>query len=58
MKYFMIDEDQLNALRRLATRLHTENRMNGDEMRDAGHTIEGITRIVEQIEIPDENITT
>jgi hypothetical protein len=52
-KYYAIDDGQLRLLRKLKSRLHTEERMNGDEMRDWGHELEAIVRIVEQLEIEE-----
>jgi len=50
MRYFMIDEGQLEVLARLQARLHAEDRMTGDEMRDAGHKLESIVRTVREME--------
>ena len=44
MTILMPEPWQLDALRRLMTRLHSENRMSGEEMRDAGHLIDAILR--------------
>jgi hypothetical protein len=49
----MIDEDQLKKLKAISSRLHTEERMNGNEMRDLGHTLELIVRICKEIPIPE-----
>ena len=54
-KFFMIDEDQVTRLEAVMKRLYTETRMNGDEMRDAAHTIKGVVTTVRQIPAPDEN---
>lgn len=54
MKYYLIDEGQLAAIRRAATRLHTEERMDGDQMRDMGHTLAGIADVCSQLEVPEE----
>lgn len=48
----MIDSDQLARLERLATRLYSENRMHGDEMRDAAQMIDAIVRTCREIPIP------
>ena len=53
MKFFAIDEGQLAALKKLAARFHTEDRMDGDEMRDMGHALAGIAQVAEQLEIPE-----
>jgi hypothetical protein len=53
-KYFLIDEDQVARLERLMKRLYTENRMNGDEMRDAAHTINAVVSTVRQLPCPDD----
>jgi len=52
--YVMIERGMLERIKALATRLHSENRMNGDEMRDAGHLL---TAVVEAaIDVPDEGV--
>lgn len=51
MKWYAIDEEQLAKLKRIYARLHTEMRLNGDEMRDLGHAIELIVRNCEQVPI-------
>ncbi len=48
-QFFMIDSTQLDVLRALARRLHTEDRMDGNMMRDAGHALDAIVRVVEQL---------
>lgn len=53
-KLYMIDEEQLERLTRVAKRLYTENRLNGDEMRDLGHTITAVTRTCLDVEIPSD----
>ena len=53
MKSFMIDEQLLKTLEQIKSRLFTENRMNGDEMRDAAQAIDYIIRIVRELEIPE-----
>lgn len=52
LKFYMIDSQQLAVLRRIQTRLHTENRMTGNEMRDLGHAIQAVADSCEQVEIP------
>lgn len=42
----------LERLRRFATRLYSERRMNGDEMRDMGHGLLGV--VSSAIEVPDD----
>jgi len=53
MKWFMIDEQELATLRSCAKRLFTENRMNGDEMRDMAQLISAVLYNVEQISYMD-----
>jgi hypothetical protein len=55
MKYYMIDQSQLNRLARIATRLYTERRMNGDDMRDAAQTLDAVVRLCQQLQIPGED---
>lgn len=52
-QYFLIEDGHLRTLRALAKRLHTEERMNGDEMRDAGHSLTAIADTCEQVALPD-----
>ena len=49
---YAIDAGQIRALRRVMKRLFTEDRMDGNDMRDAAQTIEAVLRRVEEIEIP------
>ena len=39
MIFYVMEADHLDTLKSVAKRLYTENRMNGDEMRDAAHSI-------------------
>lgn len=41
-QFVVVERAQLKRLRAVATRLYTEDRMNGDEMRDLGHTITSV----------------
>ncbi len=54
MKYFLIDEDQLRALNGVRTRLHSEMRMDGDAMRNAGHILDSVTRTCKELPVPDD----
>jgi len=56
MKYYLIDEQQLNAIEKLSKRLHTEARMDGNEMRDAGHELESIARVCHQLELTEKGL--
>lgn len=47
-----VERGQLAALATIARRLHTEQRLTGDEMRDMGHTIVAI--VDHAIEVPPE----
>ena len=51
MDYFLIEDVHLQSLKRIASRLHSEGRMNGDEMRDLGHQLEAIERVCRQMQI-------
>lgn len=51
---YVIDSGQLNALIRIAKRLHTEERMDGNEMRDAGHVIDAVVKACKELPIPEE----
>ncbi len=55
MKFYAIDETQLAKLRAVAKRLYTEERLNGDGMRDLAHTIAGITQVASEIEVPPDH---
>lgn len=44
MKFYQLEESDIRKLRAVAKRLYTEDRMNGDEMRDAAQIIDGVIR--------------
>ena len=46
---YSIEPGHLAGLRAVAKRLYTENRMNGDDMRDAAHTIMTVVRFAESL---------
>jgi hypothetical protein len=48
----MIESGMLERLRRFATRLYSERRLNGDEMRDMAHGLLGI--VDSAIDVPDD----
>lgn len=52
VRYFAIEEGQLHVLKILSRRLYTEQRMDGNEMRDAAQALDTIVRIVKQLELP------
>ncbi len=54
MKFYALDEDTLAILKKLKSRLYTEQRMFGDEMRDWGNTLDALLRGIEEMEIPEE----
>ncbi len=41
-QFVVIERDQLARLKRVAAQLYREERLNGDQMRDLGHTITGV----------------
>lgn len=41
-QFVVIEREQLARLKAIATKLYREDRLNGDEMRDMGHTITGV----------------
>lgn len=51
-KDFLISQAQLETIKRIAARLYTERRLNGDEMRDLGHALTAIYSCCSQLEIP------
>lgn len=55
-RFFVIEESQLNALEAVKKRLFTENRMNGDEMRDAAQIIDAFIRVTRSFEMPPEDV--
>lgn len=54
MKFYAVDEDQLAKLRAVAKRLYTEDRLDGDGMRDLAHTIAAVTQVAGEIEVPPD----
>jgi hypothetical protein len=44
MKFFVIEEDALVLVERVKKRLFTENRMGGDDMRDAAQMLDAFIR--------------
>ena len=40
--FVVIEREQLARLQRVATQLYREERLNGDQMRDMGHTITAV----------------
>ena len=52
MKRYMIEESDLLALEQLSKRLHTEDRMDADTMRDYGHMLANIAKRAKDVEIP------
>ncbi len=55
---YLITHAQLSTLKRVASRLYTENRLNGDEMRDLGHALTAVHDTCIQLEIPSETLKT
>jgi hypothetical protein len=53
-QFVVVERAWLAKLKQLATRLYSKKRMNGDEMRDAGHLLTGLVRSA--ISLPDEGI--
>lgn len=51
MKFYVIEEGDLAKVRGVAKRLFTENRMNGDEMRDAAQALDYMARQAEELEL-------
>lgn len=54
MKFYAVDEDQIARLRAVAKRLYTEERLDGDGMRDLAHTIASVTQVAGEIEVPSD----
>lgn len=55
MKHYLIDEEQLKTLKRVASRLYSENRFkDGDEMRNAAQSLDTVIRVAEEFfEMPE-----
>lgn len=48
--HYCIEPGHLEQIRSFVKRLYTEQRMNGDEMRDAAHTLMSIVRYAESLD--------
>lgn len=46
-KFFLIEDGDVAKIRRVMKRLYTENRMNGDDMRDAAQTLQSVVDTAE-----------
>lgn len=55
MREFLINEEQLRTLERLQHRLHSEERMSGEVMRNWGHRLESVIRIVRELEVESDH---
>ena len=54
--FFIVEGESLMAVERVARRLFTETRMNGDEMRDAAQLLDLFCRRVRDIPwVPEES---
>lgn len=54
-QFFMISKLEIARLQAVASRLFTENRMDGDDMRNAAQAIDAVTRACLQMPVPDED---
>lgn len=52
--FVALEVTELAKLHAVAKRLYTEDRLNGDEMRDLAHTIEGALR--HALDMPDNGV--
>jgi hypothetical protein len=50
--FWIVEENELRRLERVMRRLFTEQRMNGDDMRDAAQTIAAVCKIAREIPAP------
>lgn len=50
--HFLIDATQVATLDRLARRLYTEDRLTGDDMRNAAQALDAIVRVVRDLPVP------
>jgi hypothetical protein len=48
-EFYIMEVEHLERLKTVAKRLYTEDRMNGDEMRDAAHGIMSVVRYAEAL---------
>lgn len=51
---YAIESGQLNALVRIAKRLYSERRMDGNDMRDAAQVIDAVVKACKELPIPEE----
>jgi hypothetical protein len=52
-KFYVIASDDLALVERVMSRLHSENRLSADEMRDLGHSLEVAVRHAKECEVSD-----
>lgn len=53
MKLFAIEESDVEQLETAAKRLYTEQRMDGNAMRDLAHALTAIAKRSREVEIPE-----
>jgi len=53
--YCLISKVDLDRLEKIGSRLYTENRLNGDEMRDIAQTLSATVRICRALEVPEDH---
>ena len=54
IEVYLIDSNELALLRRVASRLFTEDRLSGDEMRDLAQALDTLTRRVAELPVETE----
>lgn len=55
-KLYLIDQFQLNMLKKIMHLLISDHKFVGDEKRDAGEALEAIIRVVEDVEVPEGGV--
>jgi hypothetical protein len=53
-RFYVIESDDLSKIERVMTRLHSEDRLDGDSMRDLGHVLEVVVRHAKDFEYEPE----
>ena len=54
IEVYLIDSNELALLRRVASRLFTEDRLSGDEMRDMAQALDTLARRVAELPVETE----
>lgn len=52
-RLYLLSDEEIKILMSVRKRLHSEERMNGDEMRDLGHAIDHVVRSAKNNEVTE-----